>query len=27
VQKFAPDKFTTEALDAADAELERLPVR
>jgi hypothetical protein len=27
VQKFAPDKFTTEALDAADAELARLPVR
>lgn len=27
VQKFAPDKFTTEALDAADAELAQLPVR
>ena len=27
VQKFAPDKFTTEALDAADAELSSLPVR
>jgi cytochrome P450 len=27
VQKFAPEKFTTEALDAADAELARLPVR
>jgi cytochrome P450 len=27
VQKFAPDKFTTETLDAADAELARLPVR
>jgi hypothetical protein len=27
VQKFAPDKFTTEALDAADAELASLPVR
>jgi cytochrome P450 len=27
VQKFAPDKFTTEALDAADAELAPLPVR
>ena len=28
VQKFAPDKFTTEALDAADAELaQSLPVR
>lgn len=27
VQKFAPDKFTTAALDAADAELARLPVR
>lgn len=26
VQKFAPDKFTTEALDAADAELASLPV-
>jgi cytochrome P450 len=27
VQKFAPDKFATEALDAADAELAQLPVR
>jgi hypothetical protein len=27
VQKFAPDKFTTEALDAADAELAQLPVQ
>jgi len=27
VQKFAPDKFTTQALDAADAELASLPVR
>jgi cytochrome P450 len=27
VQRFAPDKFTTEALDAADAELKPLPVR
>jgi cytochrome P450 len=27
VQKFAPDKFTTEALDAADAELAPLPVK
>jgi hypothetical protein len=27
VQKFAPDKFTIEALDAADAELASLPVR
>jgi cytochrome P450 len=27
VQKFAPDKFTTEALDAADAELALLPVQ
>ena len=27
VQKFAPDKFATEALDAADAELALLPVR
>jgi cytochrome P450 len=27
VQKFAPEKFTAEALDAADAELARLPVR
>ncbi len=26
VQKFAPDLFTTEALDAADAELAKLPV-
>jgi cytochrome P450 len=27
VQKFAPDKFTTELLDAADVELASLPVR
>jgi cytochrome P450 len=27
VQKFAPDKFTTEALDAVDAELALLPVK
>jgi hypothetical protein len=27
VQKFAPDTFTTEALDAADAELAQLPVQ
>jgi cytochrome P450 len=27
VQKFAPDKFTTEALDAADAELAQLSVK
>jgi cytochrome P450 len=27
VQKFAPDKFATEALDAADAELAQLPVQ
>jgi hypothetical protein len=27
VQKFAPDMFTTEALDAADAELATLPVK
>jgi cytochrome P450 len=27
VQKFAPDQFTTEALDGADAELARLPVQ
>jgi cytochrome P450 len=27
VQKFAPDKFTTEALDAADAELAHLPMQ
>ena len=27
VQKFAPDKFTTDVLDAADAELEQLPVQ
>lgn len=27
VQKFAADQFTTEALDAADAELARLPVQ
>jgi hypothetical protein len=27
VQKFAPEMFTNEALDAADAELAKLPVR
>jgi hypothetical protein len=27
VQKFAPEMFTTEALDGADAELEKLPVK
>jgi hypothetical protein len=27
VQRFAPDKFTTEALDAADAELAPLPMK